>query len=186
MLKRLACLLLGVFANAAPAFAHVASAYHGSFLSGFSHPFFDLDHIVVMVAVGMWAVSVGGRAQWLIPTTFIGSMTAGYMLSIAGIDVPSVESMILVSVLAAGVAIAAPIRLPTVLGASLAGIFALCHGSAHGAELGTAESLPFGVGLAAAAAVLHAAGIGLGLLIGSGAHVGKGDGAAPFKWNGEG
>ncbi|GLS41508.1 hypothetical protein GCM10010869_71050 [Mesorhizobium tianshanense] len=107
MLKRLACLLLGVFANA-PAFAHVASGHHGSFLSGFSHPFFSLDHIVVMVAVGMWAVSVGGRAQWLIPTTFIGSTTVGYMLSIAGIDVPSVESMILVSVLAAGIAIAAP------------------------------------------------------------------------------
>ena len=165
MLKRLACLSLGVLATTAPAFAHLALGDHGSFVSGFAHPLFGLDHILVMVAVGMWAAAAGGRAIWLIPSAFVGCMTTGYVLSLAGIGLPFVEPVIVASVVALGILIAAAIRLPTVLGALLVGAFALFHGAAHGGELGAADLLAFGVGLAVATVLLHAAGIALGLIL---------------------
>ncbi|TPL02539.1 HupE/UreJ family protein [Mesorhizobium sp. B2-4-14] len=165
MLKRLACLLLGVFATTAPAFAHLAPGDHGSFASGFTHPLFGPDHIVVMIAVGLWAVVVGGRAIWLVPCAFLGSMTVGYVLALAGVGLPLVEPFILASVVALGILIAAAIRLPTVVGALLVGVFALFHGAAHGGELGTADSLAFGAGLAVSTGLLHSAGIALGLFL---------------------
>jgi urease accessory protein len=169
MLKRLATAAVFILAATAPAFAHLDPADHGSFLSGVTHPLFGLDHIVVMVAVGLWATTLGGRALWIVPSAFVGTMAAGYLLSLSGIGLPFVEPVILASVVALGLLIAAAVRLPVALGATLVGIFALFHGFAHGGEIGAATALPFGVGFALATALLHAAGIGLGLLLGSGA-----------------
>ncbi|TGS09653.1 HupE/UreJ family protein [Mesorhizobium sp. M2E.F.Ca.ET.209.01.1.1] len=161
MFKRLLCLLTATIATTVPAFAHVGVGSRDSFITGFMHPLSGLDHIVVMVAVGLWAATLGGRALWLVPTAFIASMTLGYVLSLAGTGFPVVEHMVLASVIAVGILIAASVRLPATAGAMLVGAFALFHGAAHSGELGAANSLGFGVGFIIATALLHAAGIGV-------------------------
>lgn len=173
MLKRIGVSAALILAATAPAFAHLDPNGHGSFMSGFSHPLFGIDHVVVMVAVGLWAATIGGRALWMVPGAFVGTMALGYLLALAGVSLPFVEPVILASVVALGLLIAAAVSLPVALGTTLVGIFALFHGYAHGGELGAATALSFGVGFAIATAVLHAAGIGLGLLLGSGAGIGK-------------
>ena len=173
MLKRILTAAGLLLAASAPAFAHVSPADHGSFLAGFSHPLFGIDHIVVMIAVGLWAATIGGRALWMVPAAFVGAMTGGYILSLSGLALPFAEPMILASVVALGLLIAAAVRLPVAAGATLVGLFALFHGYAHGSELGVATALPYGIGFAFATALLHSAGIGMGLFLGSGMGVGE-------------
>jgi urease accessory protein len=173
MLKRLGISAALILAATVPAFAHLDPNDHGSFLSGISHPLFGLDHIVVMVAVGLWAGIIGGRALWVVPGAFVGAMAGGYLLSLGDISLPFVEPVILASVVTLGLLIAAAVRLPVALGALLVAIFALFHGYAHGGEIGAAAALPFGLGFALATALLHAVGIGLGFMLGSGVGLGR-------------
>jgi urease accessory protein len=100
-------------------------------------------------------------------------MVAGYLLVLSGAQLPFVEPTIVASVVALGLLIAAAVRLPVALGAMLVGLFALFHGYAHGGELGAATTLPFGIGFALATALLHCAGIGVGLLLGSRVGIGR-------------
>ena len=88
MLKRLLPAAVLVLVATAPAFAHLDPNDHGSFMSGFSHPLFGLDHIVVMVAVGLWAATIGGRALWIVPGAFVGTMAVGYLLALSGSRFP--------------------------------------------------------------------------------------------------
>ena len=120
-----------------------------------------------MVAIGVWAARCGGRALWLGPGSFLAFMTVGYLLSLSGIALPFVEPLILASLIALGALIAWPAQLPILLGAVVVGVFALFHGHAHGGELGAANAVPFGIGFLIATALLHAIGIGLGLLLSS-------------------
>jgi len=177
MFKRLAITAGVILAATVPAFAHVSPADNGSFLAGFAHPLLGLDHIVVMVAVGLWAVTVGGRAIWTVPGAFVGAMVIGYFLALTGLALPFAEPMILASVVALGLLIAAAVRLPVMVGALLVGLFAVFHGHAHGSELGVAAAVPFGLGFASATAFLHGAGIAMGLLLGSGKGFGAGTGS---------
>jgi urease accessory protein len=173
MFKRIAIAVPALLLLTAPAFAHLDPADNGSFLAGFSHPLFGLDHILVMVAVGLWAAVIGGRALIVVPAAFVSTMVVGYLLSLTGLELPFVEPIILSSVVALGLLVAAAIRLPVAAGAVLVGLFALFHGYAHGGELGVAAAVPFGIGFAVATALLHAAGIGIGLLLGSGIGIGE-------------
>jgi urease accessory protein len=173
MLKRLLPAAALLLLASAPAFAHLDPGEHGSFLSGFTHPLFGLDHIVVMVAVGLWAATIGGRAILVVPAAFVAAMAAGYLLALTGAELPVVEPMIMGSVVALGLLLAAAVRLPVQLGAALVALFALFHGYAHGGEVGAATLVPYGIGFAFATALLHAAGIGLGLVLGSGVGLGK-------------
>jgi urease accessory protein len=173
MFKRFSFAIPGILVMTSPAFAHFAPGDHSSFLSGFTHPLFGIDHILVMVAVGLWAVTIGGRALWLVPSAFVGCMMFGYLLALDGVQLPFIEPAVLASVVALGVLVAMSARLPLVLGAPLVGTFALFHGAAHASELGSASSLAFGVGFAFATALLHGAGIGIGLLLASGAGIGR-------------
>jgi len=161
-----AALLLAL--DVTPAFAHLSPDEHGSFMAGFTHPLFGLDHILAMVAVGLWAAMLGGRAVWIVPSAFVGMMAVGFALAMSGIGLPFVEPAILASVVVLGLVIAAAIQLPAFAGAILVGAFAVFHGYAHGTELGAANALPYLAGFAAATVLLHAAGIGLGLALGSG------------------
>jgi urease accessory protein len=145
--------------------AHPMHGETGGFASGFIHPIHGWDHILAMVAVGLWAAQLGGRALWLVPAAFVSLMTVGGAMGMAGAPLPGVEAGILASVLALGLLIAAGARLP--LGASLAlvGFFAIFHGHAHGTELPAAASgFSYGVGFVLATVGLHACGMALGLL----------------------
>ena len=163
MIRRISLALAALAATTAPAFAHLNPEEHGSFMAGLSHPLFGLDHILVMVAVGLWAAQIGGKALWGVPAAFVSTMTIGFGLAVAGIGLPFVEPAILASVVALGLLVAMAVKLDTVASAAIVAVFALFHGHAHGGELGTAGALEFGIGFVAATALLHVAGIGLGL-----------------------
>lgn len=162
-MKRLPIALVLSVAAASPAFAHLNPAEHGSFAAGLSHPLFGADHILAMLGVGLWAFLVGGRAIWAIPAAFVGTMMLGFGAALAGIGLPFVEPTIAASVVVLGLLALVALQVPVAVGMAVVGFFALFHGYAHAGELGAAASLPFMVGFAAATALLHAAGIGVGL-----------------------
>lgn len=166
MLKRISLALAITAAATLPAFAHLDPVEHGSFAAGFSHPLFGLDHILAMVAVGLWAAMQGGRAIWIVPSAFVGTMAVGFAAAIAGIPLPFVEPVILASVIFIGIAIALALPIPTGAVAAMVGFFAFFHGHAHGGELGEAGAWQFALGFIVATGVLHALGIGIGLALG--------------------
>ena len=138
----------------------------GGFANGFAHPLHGLDHLLAMLAVGLWAAQLGGRAKWAVPACFVGVMVGGGALGMAGVGLPFAEQGIAASVLILGLLIAAAVRLPLAAGLAVAGIFALCHGYAHGAEMPvTAAGAVYAFGFATATALLHACGLGLGVLM---------------------
>jgi urease accessory protein len=147
------------------AYAHVGvGAVHG-FMHGLAHPFSGLDHVCAMVAVGLWAAQMGGRAMWRVPLTFVGVMVLGGLLGMANIPVPFVEGGIAMSLLVLGVLIAAAMRLPLLLSAAIVGVFAIFHGYAHGAEMPhDASGLEYAAGFVLATILLHASGIAVALL----------------------
>lgn len=165
MLKRSLLTLAISIAATLPAFAHLDPAEHGSIAAGFSHPLLGLDHILAMVAVGLWGAMQGGRAVWLVPTAFIGTMALGFTAAIAGMPLPFVEPVILASVIFIGMAIALALPIPSSAVAAMVGFFAFFHGHAHGDEMGGAGAWEFAIGFIVATAALHAAGIGAGLVL---------------------
>jgi urease accessory protein len=166
MIKRLALSLSLLSFSAAPAFAHLNPAEHGSLLAGVSHPLFGADHILAMVAVGLWAALLGGRAPWQVPSAFVATMAVGFAAALAGAPLPFVEPVILASVVVIGLLAAVALKVPTSAGMAIVGFFAFFHGHAHGGELGSAGALSFGIGFALSTVLLHATGVGLGLGIG--------------------
>ncbi len=149
--------------SAGPAFAHLDPGAHGSFMAGFTHPLFGLDHVLAMVAIGLWAAMLGGRALWAVPAAFVGVMLAGFLAAMAGLPLPFVEPAILASVVAIGLLVALAVPVPAGLGMAVVGFFALFHGHAHGGEIGEATTAGYAAGFALATALLHAAGVAAGL-----------------------
>ncbi|AWI58060.1 hypothetical protein AB395_00002408 [Sinorhizobium fredii CCBAU 45436] len=152
-------------ASAAPAFAHLDPAEHGSLAAGLSHPFFGADHVLAIVAVGLWAAQIGGRALWAVPAAFVAMMAVGFGLALAAVPLPFVEPAILASVVALGLIVAMAVRFDVAPAAAIVGIFALFHGHAHGGELGPAGAWSFAMGFIIATALLHAIGVGLGIAL---------------------
>ncbi len=157
--------------------AHVGVHDANSFVAGLAHPLSGLDHMAVMVAVGLWAALKGGRALWAWPAAFVGVMLLGGALGMMQVAMPFVEPGILASVVVLGLLVAVAADLPVGLGAAVIGLFALFHGHAHGAEVpGTDGGLLYMAGFAATTALLHgigiAAGVGLGQRFRSFARVG--------------
>ena len=163
MIRRLFIAAAAVGLATAPALAHLDPSEHGSFAAGFSHPLFGLDHILVMVAVGLWAASLKGRAMLAVPAAFVGTMGLGFIVAIAGVPLPFVEPVILASIIFIGIMVALALPFSTAGMAAAVAFFALFHGHAHGGELGEAGAASFAIGFMIATALLHAAGIGLGL-----------------------
>jgi urease accessory protein len=150
-------------ALAGPAAAHTAGGVDGV-AAGLVHPLGGLDHLLAMIAVGLWAAQLGQRALWAVPGAFVVVMAVGGALGAAGVALPHVEPALAASVLALGLLVAFAVRLPAAAGAAIAGLFALFHGHAHGTELPAATSaLLFGVGFVAATALLHGIGLAVGL-----------------------
>src|SRR5690606_16730918 len=108
--------LTAKLALTAPAFAHLNPAEHGSFTAGFSHPLFGTDHVLAMVAVGLWAALLGGRSAWLVPTGFVGTMMAGFGIAMAGLGLPFVEPAIAASVVVIGLLALVALQVPTSAG----------------------------------------------------------------------
>ena len=164
--SRMLVLLLATLMAPSLAHAHVGVSETSGFLRGMGHPLGGLDHICAMVAVGLWAAQMGGRSIWAIPVTFIAVMALGGVLGMIGINVPYLETGIVVSVLTLGVLISASVRLPLAASVAIVGLFAIFHGQAHGAEMPeTASGIAYGAGFLIATAFLHACGIGLGIAI---------------------
>jgi urease accessory protein len=158
----LAAALLTVAASAAE--AHTGVGNTAGFAHGFTHPLGGIDHVLVMVAVGLFAARSGGRALWLVPLSFVAMMTVGGVFGIAGVGLPLVEIGIGLSVVVLGLAVAFRVYPPTALAMALVGLFAIFHGHAHGAEMPeSASALMYGAGFVLATALLHALGMGLGL-----------------------
>jgi urease accessory protein len=146
------------------ALAHPGAGDVHGVLHGFMHPVSGLDHVLAMVAVGVLAALLGGRAIWLVPASFVAMAAVGAGLGLQGVPVPFVEFGISTSVILLGLAIALQARLPLGWTVGLVGLFGLYHGYAHGAEMpADASGFTYGVGFLAATAMLHIAGIGLGL-----------------------
>ncbi len=148
------------------AFAH--PGHDGaSLVSGFIHPLGGVDHIIAMVAVGLLAARLGGRALWLVPASFVATMALAGLAGMAGAGLPYVETGIALSVVVLGAVAAFGVAMPVAAAMGLVAFFAAFHGYAHGMEMPeTASGLAYGAGFIAATALLHGVGIGLGLMIG--------------------
>ncbi|TPI31144.1 HupE/UreJ family protein [Mesorhizobium sp. B3-1-6] len=166
--KRTTLAAILFLAAAMPAYAHVGVGATSSFTAGFAHPLSGLDHMTVMIAVGLWAALKGGKAIWAWPLAFVGVMLVGGVLGMLHVPVPFVEPGILASVVALGLLVALAIDLPVSAGVAVIGLFALFHGHAHGTEVPeNASGLEYMAGFAAATALLHGVGIAAGLGLGS-------------------
>jgi urease accessory protein len=149
------------------AFAHPAIGDAHGFVQGLAHPLGGLDHILAMVAVGVFAWQLGGRALWAVPTTFVLVMALGGILGITGVAVPGVEIGIAASVIVLGAIVAFRVKASVALAMGLVALFAIFHGHAHGTEMPLAAvSVPYGFGFMFATMLLHLAGIALGFAIG--------------------
>jgi urease accessory protein len=151
---------------ASPALAHTGVGPTAGLAAGFTHPLFGLDHLLAMIAVGLLAAQLGGRALWAVPAAFVAAMIAASVVGMAGLPLPLVELGIAASVVVLGATVLSGRRLPVAGAMALAGAFALFHGHAHGAEMpADATALAYGAGFVAATLLLHGAGLGLGLAV---------------------
>jgi urease accessory protein len=158
---------------ATPAFAHTG-VHVSSFSAGVLHPLTGLDHALAMVAVGLFAALLGGRALWTVPGSFVAMMLISGALGFSGVAVPAVEIGIAASVLVLGLVVALGRAWPSSAAVVLVSSFAIFHGYAHGAEIPTgAGALSYSLGFALASTLLHVAGIAAGLVTLEGWKVGR-------------
>ena len=150
---------------ASPALAHVQAGEASGFLTGFAHPISGLDHVLAMVAVGLWGAQLGAPAIWLLPVTFPLVMAFGGFLGLVGVPLPGVEIGIAASAVLLGAAVMTERRVPLYAAAALVGLFAIFHGHAHGTELPPGQSgLLYSLGFVIATGCLHAIGIAIGAI----------------------
>lgn len=148
-----------------PTLAHTGENLAGGFLGGFAHPLFGPDHLVAMVAVGLWGAFLGAPAIWLLPIVFPLVMAGGGVIAILGVPLPGVETGIALSAVVLGLMVALAARPPMWIAAIIVGAFAIFHGHAHGAELPPgADAMAYSFGFVLATGLLHLAGIAFGFL----------------------
>lgn len=146
--------------------AHTFGTHAAGFMQGIMHPLSGLDHLLAMVAVGLWASQLGGRALWAVPMAFVGAMVLGSVLGMTGYALPFTETAIVLSVLTLGLMISFAVRVSTAVGMLLVGGLAVFHGQAHGMEMTLGISgMSYALGFVITTSALHIAGIlaGLGL-----------------------
>lgn len=156
----------GLMLAPAQALAHAEEGVAGGLASGFMHPLLGLDHLVAMVAVGLWGAQLGRPAIWVLPITFPTVMAMGGLMGVLGIPLPFIEVGVALSAVVLGVLVAMNTRPALWVAAVIVGAFAVFHGYAHGTELpDAANPLAYGVGFVVATGLLHLTGILIGLLI---------------------
>jgi urease accessory protein len=147
------------------AFAHVEQGQAAGFLTGLKHPWSGLDHVLAMIAVGLWGAQLGSPALWLLPVTFPMMMSLGAVMGLIGMGLPGVEVGIALSSLLLGGMVMGEVRPKLAVSVLLVGFFAVFHGHAHGTELPPGQSgLLYSMGFVIATGCLHAMGIGIGLV----------------------
>jgi urease accessory protein len=158
------CVALSVaLAAALPVFAHDEQGQAIGFLAGLVHPVSGLDHVLAMIAVGVWGAQLGMPALWILPVVFPMVMALGGMLGLLGVAIPGVEIGIALSALVLGVMVLLEARPPLAVAAVMVGLFAIFHGHAHGTELPEgASGLLYSIGFVVATGCLHGAGIAIG------------------------
>ena len=162
-MRRLTTLLL--LAAAGPALAHTGEGVAGGFAAGFLHPLAGPDHVVAMVAVGLWGAFLGRPAVWVLPVVFPLVMAFGGALGVVGVPLPAVEIGIAASAIVLGAMVAFAARPPLWVAAVIVGAFAVFHGHAHGTELPDAASpVAYSLGFVIATGLLHASGIAISLV----------------------
>lgn len=145
-------------------FAHQQSGQAVSLLTGIQHPWSGLDHVLAMIAVGLWGAQLGNPALWILPITFPMVMAMGAMLGLLGIPLPGTEIGIALSALLLGSMVVGEVRPRMMVAAILVGFFAIFHGHAHGSELPPGQSgMLYSMGFVIGTGCLHAIGIALGL-----------------------
>jgi urease accessory protein len=150
---------------AGPAQAHDGTGLAGGFASGFMHPLGGLDHMLAMVAVGLWGAFLGRPLVIALPVIFPTVMAIGAVLGMANVPIPPVEWGIALSVVVLGALIVGQVRAPVWLASLIVAVFAVFHGYAHGQELpSAADPVGYSVGFVLSTGLLHVVGIGLGLL----------------------
>jgi urease accessory protein len=166
--RSFAVLLLIALALAAmpnPAIAHVEQGQATGFLTGLKHPWSGLDHVLAMIAVGLWGAQLGNPALWLLPVTFPMMMSLGAVMGLIGMGLPGVEVGIALSALLLGGMVMGEVRPKLAVAVLLVGFFAVFHGHAHGTELPPGQSgLLYSMGFVIATGCLHGMGIGIGLI----------------------
>jgi urease accessory protein len=157
--------LLLLLVPAQTALAHAEQGVAAGWLTGFRHPLAGLDHVLAMVAVGLWGAQLGNPGIWLLPVAFPMVMAVGGVLGLLGVPLPGIEYGIAASAILLGAAVLFALRPPLAAAAVLVGFFAIFHGHAHGTELPPGQNaLLYSVGFVMATGALHAAGIGIGTL----------------------
>jgi len=155
----------GLMLLASAAAAHTGAGVTGGFISGFTHPIFGWDHVVAMVAVGLWGAFLGMPALWILPVVFPLVMAVGGAMGVLGVPLPAVEIGIALSGVVLGLLVALAVRAPLWVAAVIVGAFAIFHGHAHGTELpDAANPFAYAVGFVIATGLLHLVGIALGYL----------------------
>jgi len=157
--------LLALLATPSSAWAHIQAGEAGGFLSGVHHPISGWDHVLAMVAVGLWGAQLGAPAVWLLPVTFPMVMSLGAMMGLLGVPLPGVEIGIALSAIVLGAMVLTEKRPPLWVAACIVGFFAIFHGHAHGTELPAGQSgLLYSAGFVMATGCLHGVGIAIGLI----------------------
>ena len=147
-----------------PAQAHTGAGTVHGFVDGLLHPLMGIDHLLVMLAIGLWAVMLGGRALWLLPVSFLLMMAAGAGLQLAGFTFNSAETWVAFSVLVSGLLVWRNYHISSGLAVALAGGFALIHGFVHASELQSgADASAYAAGFLFTTVLLHVIGIAAGL-----------------------
>jgi urease accessory protein len=165
MPARAARLSLPLFLWSAAAFAHTRGGEGAGFVAGLAHPVSGLDHVLAMIAVGLWGAQLGPPAVWLLPVTFPMVMAFGGTLGLIGVKIPGIEIGIALSAIGLGAAVLFEARPKLGIAAVLVGFFAIFHGHAHGTELPAgANGLLYSIGFVIATGLLHMTGIAIGLV----------------------
>ncbi len=159
--------LLGFIILPSIAAAHpISDITDGGYLAGMLHPFAGIDHLLAMVAIGLWAATLGGSAVWRVPGAFVTMLIAGAVIGMSGVHLVEVEPVIALSVLLLGLAITFTLRVSTSVGVFVAGMFSFFHGYSHGLELSEMTSgYMYLVGIGLSSIALHIIGIGLGITL---------------------
>jgi urease accessory protein len=147
------------------AHAHVQQGEAAGFFTGLGHPVSGLDHVLAMIAVGLWGAQLGAPALWLLPVTFPMVMALGGMLGLLGVPLPGIEVGIAASAILLGLAVMSELRPPLAAAVVLVAVFGIFHGHAHGTELPAGQSaLLYSMGFVIATGCLHGVGIAVGLI----------------------